>query len=55
MLMRIIGMVALLLINPLAMASVKVEPNGFVVLEELFINASSQKVYEALLGKAHAG
>lgn len=51
MLVRTVGLMALLLINAIAMASTKVESNGFVVQEELAINAPPQKVYEILLGK----
>ncbi|MES1195489.1 MAG: hypothetical protein ABUL58_00905 [Steroidobacter sp.] len=50
MLTRIIGIIVLL-ISSAATASVKVESNGFVVLEGLAINAPPQKFYETLLGK----
>src|SRR5689334_4616819 len=52
MLTRVMGIVALL-ISGAAAASVKVESNGFVVQEELVINTTPQRVYEALLG--HVG
>jgi uncharacterized protein YndB with AHSA1/START domain len=43
--------IIVMLISQVVAASVKVEPNGFVVQEELAISAAPQKVYEALLAK----
>jgi uncharacterized protein YndB with AHSA1/START domain len=46
-----VGLCANLLIVSSASAAVKVEATGFVVTEDLIINSSPSKVYEALIGK----